>query len=98
MVLQCRAVDTHQLRRHLGLCFQRVMNTLCESRKVGINCTDHNPSVLGRSVMQLNEMASIERQHDPLLRNGIRQDVRVSYCPTTSATFRSGQDIVAQVP
>jgi hypothetical protein len=74
------------------------MDTLCEYRKVGIKRADHNPGVLGRSVMQPDEMKSIESQDGALFRSGKRQDLCVRNRLTASAAFRGGQDIVVQVP
>ena len=52
----------------------------------------------GRGVMQPNEMASIERDHDPVLLHGKRQYVRIRNCLPRPAAVGSRQDIVAQAP
>lgn len=51
-----------------------------------------------RGVMQPNEMASIERDDDPLLRHGKRQDIPIRNRLYRSAALESRQDIVTQIP
>ncbi len=67
LILQRRTVDTDQLPRYLWLHLQSRVDTLCQGGKVGIKRTNHNASMHGRGVMQSNEMASVERDHDPVL-------------------------------
>jgi len=92
------AVDTDQLPCHLGLCLQSRMDTLCQGGKVGIKRTDDNAGMRGRGVMQPNEMASIERDHDPVLRHSKRQYIRIRNRLSRSAALDSRQDIMAQAP
>ena len=74
------------------------MDTLCQGGKVGIKRTDDNASMRGRGVMQPHEMASIERDHDPVLRHGKRQDICIRNRLSCSAALDSRQDVVTQAP
>jgi hypothetical protein len=74
------------------------MDTLCQGGKVGIKRTDDNAGMCGRGVMQANEMPSIERDHDPVLCHGKRQDIRIRNRLACSAALDRREDIVAQVP
>src|SRR5574341_424918 len=74
------------------------MDTLCQGGKVGIKCTNYNTSMRGRGMMQPNEMASIERDHDPVLCHGKCQDIRIRYRLPGHTALDSRQDIVIQEP
>ena len=98
LILQRRTVDTDQLPRHLWLRLQGRVDTLCQGGKVGIKRTNHNASMHGRGVMQSNEMASVERDHDPVLCHGECQDIRIRYRLPGPTALGSRQDIVTQEP
>jgi hypothetical protein len=87
-----------QLPRHLWLRLQGTVDALCQGHKVGIKRTDHNAGMRGHGLMQPNEMASIERDHDPLRGHRKRQHVRIGHCLPSPAALGRRQDIVAQAP
>jgi hypothetical protein len=91
-------VDTDQSPCHLRVRLQSRMNTLCQGDKVGIKRTDDNAGMRGHGVMQPNEMASIEGDHDPVLCHGKRQDIRIRNRLSSLLALDSRQDIVAKTP
>jgi hypothetical protein len=71
------------------------MDTLRQGGKVGIKRTDDNAGMRGRGVMQPNEMASIEGDHDPVLCPSKPQDIRIRNRLSCSTALDRRQDIVA---
>ena len=63
-----------------------------EVRVVG---ADINAAVVGRCLMQADEVAAIEGERGPRLADGERQDVFIRYGLSGLAAFVSGQQVVA---
>jgi hypothetical protein len=88
-------VDTDQSPCHLRVRLQSRMDTLCQGDKVEIKCTDNYAGMRGCRVMQPNEMAAIEGDHNPLLRHGKRQDLHIRNRLACAAALDRREDIVA---
>jgi hypothetical protein len=91
-------VDTNQSPCHLRVCLQSRMDTLCQGGKVEIKRTDDNAGMRGRGMMQPNEMAAIEGDHNPILRHGKREDLHIRNRLSGSAALDSREDIVPEAP
>jgi hypothetical protein len=91
-----RAIDPHQLSRHTGRCFNRVMNSAGQSRKIGIVSANDNASVIGRLIVQAYKMATIQRQDNPLFISGKLQHGFIGQRLIRPSGFLNGQHIMSQ--